>query len=178
MREGDKADRVLVLLTGRTRVLIAADGRLRLLCLRGPGDVVGEVGAALGSRRGATITAAEPVTYATLAASEFRRRLAGDPALATSLVRHMGRRLREADRRQVERMVGDTTRRVAGCLAELSDGRRAPVAVPLTQPDLAELAGASLEATARALRTLREAGHVQTRRGTILVLDPAALART
>jgi CRP-like cAMP-binding protein len=60
-------------------------------------------------------------------------------------------------------------------------GRREPdgieVALPISQEELATWCGASREATVKALRSLRELGHVRTARGRIVVLDEQALAR-
>jgi CRP/FNR family transcriptional regulator len=57
------------------------------------------------------------------------------------------------------------------------DGAPRDVVVHSTQADLAQLAGTSREAASRFLATLQRAGVVTTRRGRIVVHDPAALHR-
>jgi CRP/FNR family cyclic AMP-dependent transcriptional regulator len=51
------------------------------------------------------------------------------------------------------------------------------VIVRSTQADLAQLAGTSREAASRFLATLQRAGILTTKRGRIVVHDPAALHR-
>ena len=51
-----------------------------------------------------------------------------------------------------------------------------PVLVPLTQTDLAELAGATRPTVNRVLRALAAQGFVQLSRGRIVVVDPTRLA--
>ena len=54
---------------------------------------------------------------------------------------------------------------------------RAPVAVPLTQTDIGDLAGASRATTNRVLRGLAADGVVVLHRGSVDVRDRVALAR-
>ena len=48
--------------------------------------------------------------------------------------------------------------------------------VPLSQQDIAEMAGITLETVNRTLRDFRESGVVETGRGRIVVIDANALA--
>ena len=49
MREGDKADHVMVIIEGRTEVCVDENGWERVLAERGPGELVGERGRAPGA---------------------------------------------------------------------------------------------------------------------------------
>jgi CRP/FNR family cyclic AMP-dependent transcriptional regulator len=51
------------------------------------------------------------------------------------------------------------------------------ITLPISQEELASWAGASREATSKALRDLRELGCVETRRRNITVRDVDALSR-
>ena len=55
--------------------------------------------------------------------------------------------------------------------------RRDEIVVQSTQAELAQLAGASREATSRFLASLQRAGVVTCRRGRVIVHDPQALRR-
>jgi CRP/FNR family cyclic AMP-dependent transcriptional regulator len=73
--------------------------------------------------------------------------------------------------------------RVAARLLELGDlfGRReedgARICIPVSQEDLAGTTYASLESVARALRDMRRAQSIETRRGEIVIVDRAAVER-
>ena len=75
----------------------------------------------------------------------------------------------------------DTLGRVSARLVELCDvhgepeGSSVRVTLPITQDELAGWTGASLESTAKALRSLRSLGWISTRRRAIEVHDLAAL---
>ena len=186
LREGEDADRVLSIVAGRVKVTArTARGPAAVLGFRGPGDVVGETGALGGGPRIATVTAVEPVRYLAADAAAFRRHLLQRPELALALAVELGTRLGDAGRRSVEHSSGDTTARVAARLAELAEqfGVDGPagtrIALPLTQDELAGFTGSSVEAVAKALRTLRTAGWVDTGRREITVRDlPALTARS
>lgn len=184
LREGGPPDSVLMLLEGRVKVTAATSrGPAAVLGFRGPGDVIGEIGALTGNPRSATVTAVEPVAYLAAAASDVRRELLAHPQLALDLAVLIAGRLRDTDRRAAEHLTSDTTARVAGRLVELADqygvdeahGRR--LTLPLTQEELAGFAGSSLEAVAKALRTLRQAGWLETGRRELTLRDVDALRR-
>jgi len=77
----------------------------------------------------------------------------------------------------------DTLGRLARVLDELANADGQPtdtgimVDPPLTQHELAGLVGASRESVVRALAELRRRGLVQTGRRSLVVCDPAGLAR-
>jgi hypothetical protein len=61
IQEGDQADHVLVILSGRTRICVEENGKERLLAVRGPGQLVGERGVLEVSARSASVIALETV---------------------------------------------------------------------------------------------------------------------
>jgi CRP/FNR family cyclic AMP-dependent transcriptional regulator len=178
--EGDRSDSVIVIVEGRVKVTVTgADGAESVLGVRGPGAMVGELGAFDGSPRAASVVALEPLTVRILSTAEFRTFLAQQPGAALELVRMLVGRLREADRRRAEFGSYHTLARVAHLLADLIATPEPPatgaVAVRLSQQEIAGLVGASRESVARALATLRTRGLLATGRRTITVLDPGAL---
>ena len=93
-------------------------------------------------------------------------------------------RLRDADRQQVDFAAYQTLGRVARRLVELverfgeeSDDGSVRITLPITQEELAGWAGASREATAKALHELRDLGLIETARRDITVRDLAGLER-
>ncbi|HVQ98507.1 MAG TPA: helix-turn-helix domain-containing protein, partial [Mycobacterium sp.] len=99
------------------------------------------------------------------------------------LLRIFTGRLRDADRKRVEFGVYDTMSRVAHRLVELAERFGEPteagilITLPFTQHELAGWVGASREAVAKALRTFRARGYLQTQRRTVTVLDIEGLRR-
>jgi Cyclic nucleotide-binding domain len=57
MRQDEPADSIMVILGGRTTVVVDDDGRERIVARRGPGDMIGESGRAAGNVRTATVVA-------------------------------------------------------------------------------------------------------------------------
>jgi CRP-like cAMP-binding protein len=72
-----------------------------------------------------------------------------------------------------------TDRRVVRRLLDLCEqygpGPDRPVVIPLTQTDIAELAGATRPSTNRVLRALETEGLLRLRRGQVEVVDRAGL---
>ena len=62
-------------------------------------------------------------------------------------------------------------------LGELFERGVAPVSIPLTQEELAQLAGTTRPTANRVLRSLEEEGIVAIERGRIAIVDVAGLSR-
>ena len=61
IQEGDQADYVIVILSGKTKICVEENGRERVLAVRGPGQLVGERGVLQLSVRSASVIAVETV---------------------------------------------------------------------------------------------------------------------
>jgi CRP-like cAMP-binding protein len=182
--EGTRSDNVVLVLSGRVKVFTTAwDGTENVLAIRGAGALLGELSAIDGAPRSASVSALEPVELLVVGAAEFTSFLHSRPRLLWLLVRMLTSRLRDADRKRIEFGVHDTLGRVARRLVELAErhGESIPegirITVPLTQEELASWVGASREATAKALRALRDRGCLLTQRRAIIVINLAELRR-
>lgn len=174
--EGDRADRVFVVRSGRVKLVATeANGTEAVLAVRSPGDLVGEQAAVDGQPRSASAIALDDVTCSVVPAERFREVLEHEPAAAMALVRLLSERLREAEGRRAEHGALDTAQRLARRLLELA-GDHDTVA-GLNQDDLAALVGASRESIAKALQSLRSAGLVRTGRRSIELVDRDGLRR-
>ena len=183
LARGDVADRVLVVESGRVKVAVTtATGREVVLTFRGPGALLGDQALVDESPRSATVTAVEPVVVFVIAASAFRSYLEAHPRVATAMLITLSARLRESDRRLAEYSAADTLGRICARLVELCETQgdldsdhAVRITLPITQEELAGWTGASIEATAKALRQLRSLGWIATGRRSIEVSDVAAL---
>jgi CRP/FNR family cyclic AMP-dependent transcriptional regulator len=183
LARGEVGDRVLVVETGRVKVSVTTSGgREVVLTFRGPGSLLGDQSLVDESPRSATVTAAEDVSVLVVAASAFRGYLARHPDVALAMMAILSGRLRESDRRLAEYAGADTLGRICARLVELCETQGMPegdspvqITLPITQEELAGWTGASIEATAKALRSLRALGWVATGRRSLEVVDVAAL---
>jgi CRP/FNR family cyclic AMP-dependent transcriptional regulator len=190
--EGDQNDTTYLVLEGRVRVFTGTpEGTEVTLCVRGPGDLIGEMGALdPGGRRSATVIALEPVRCRVIAARELQAFLEAHPRSTLALLRLVIGRLRGADRRRTEFGPYDATRRLARVLIEAADeaatggtntGLRERgtagvlVGLALSQHELSGLIGASRESVARGMAELRRRGLVTTGRRSVTILDPDGL---
>ena len=180
--EGQRAPTLVVIVEGRVKIsTVAYDGQDRLLALRGPGDLLGEMAGLIGGSRTATVTAVDDLRVMSVTREEFERLWRKEPALLAALVRALVRRIEEADRARME-LLDEAPVRVRRLLADLVDrfsepdgsgGRR--IDVSLTQAELASLAFTSRGVVASVLRDLRDRGLVHTGRRELVVTDPEAL---
>ena len=181
--EGQLDAPVVIVQEGRLRVsALASDGRELVLAFRGPGAILGELAALDHGRCSATVTAVDDVRAIVLTAADFHAFLHARPDAAIALLRLLGQRLRDADRKRVEFAALDTVGRVAARIVELSDRFGEPqadgstsITLTLSQEELATWVGSSREATVKALAQLRGLGLVETGRRRILVHDIQAL---
>jgi CRP/FNR family cyclic AMP-dependent transcriptional regulator len=184
MYEGQAGTEVLVLVSGRVKVTyLTEDGREVILDFRGPGELLGELAVVDGSPRSNTIQAIEPVQTLAISSADFRHLVASRPTLANTLLQHVIRRSKDSDRKVVEFGASHTLGRVAARLVEMVErfGTAAAgghvIDLPITQEELAGWTGASREAVAKALHSLREGGLITTERRRFTVLDLAGLER-
>jgi CRP/FNR family cyclic AMP-dependent transcriptional regulator len=191
--EGDQNDTTYLVLEGRVRVFTGTpEGNEVTLCVRGPGDLIGEMGALdPGGRRSANVIALEPVRCRVIAARELQAFLEAHPRSTLALLRLVIGRLRGADRRRTEFGPYDATRRLARVLIEAADeaaagapahgGRRdgsaagVQLGLALSQHELSGLIGASRESVARGMAELRRRGLVTTGRRSVTILDADGL---
>ncbi|MDY7099927.1 MAG: Crp/Fnr family transcriptional regulator [Actinomycetota bacterium] len=180
--EGSRSDHVLVLRQGRAKITSSQpDGRVVLLAVRGPVELMGELSSLDpdGAPHSATVVALDEVTAQVVPNGEFVEFLRHHPNVLLALTQTLITRLRESDRRRIEYGSYDTLNRVARALADIAEAhgvrRDGHLELSLTQEELAGIVAASRESVARALRTLREQGMVQTSRRSISVTDPERL---
>jgi CRP-like cAMP-binding protein len=168
---------VVIIESGVAKAVVTTeDGAEVALALRGPGDILGELAAVAGGRRSASVVAVEPIAALVLSTESFRSYLHEHPGAALVLLGALAERNRDATRRHAEFGTYDTRLRLARLIAHLAETYGEPnergVRVRLlTQDELASFCAASREAVARALRTLRDEGLVETGRRTVTVTD-------
>jgi CRP-like cAMP-binding protein len=179
---GDPGDSVQVVARGHFALrLVTPPGDVCMTRVFGPGDMFGRV--ALG-----TIEAVRDATVLSLDDSEtfelFRGQLdelrAAHPSVNDALIAMAGLELRRVSIRLLEALYIDADRRVRRRLLELGEDYRdgsGPPAIPLTQEDIAALAGTSRATVSRVLAEEQRRGTIAKRRRSIELLDVEELSR-
>jgi CRP/FNR family cyclic AMP-dependent transcriptional regulator len=180
---GDPADSLHLIVKGRFAVRIATPlGDTATLSVRGPGDTYGEL-ALLGeeSTRSATVSALEPGETHSIYRNDFMRLRREHPHVNEVLTGILAEHMRQLSEQLIEAYYVPADRRVLRRVRDLVEiyGGRGPeaVVVPLTQEDIAGLAGTSRATVNRVLREEERRGTVELRRGKTVVLDFDELVR-
>jgi CRP-like cAMP-binding protein len=178
---GDPADTLHLIVRGYFAARLETRlGDTVTMAVHGPGDSFGEL-ALLESEQSrstpvAALSAAE--TYA-VRGDDFDRLRQEYPEVNDVLARVLAQRLRRTTELLTEALFVSAELRVLRRLADLAwlYGARAPdTVVPLSQHELAQLAGTSRATVNRVLRAEAEQGTVALGRNRITVVDPDRLA--
>ncbi|WP_059008146.1 Crp/Fnr family transcriptional regulator [Streptomyces specialis] len=182
MREAEETTFVLILLdgvvkaTGRTH-----DNRDALLAVRMGGDLVGEFAAVDGRPRSATVTTCGPVVARVVTRGDFLHCTRHDPRIAQAVDESIVAKLRVATTHRIDFTGCDAPTRLARVLYQITMtygervGAGAVIRWPITQPELATLAGTAEPTVHKALRRLRDEGVVSTGYRTFRVENLAEL---
>ncbi len=176
---------VTIVVAGWLRVFRnAAFVRDVTLVLAGPGEVLAP-GSLFGDRSGES--GAEAITEAgvlVVAPQTLARHGEADPALYARIARSLARRTLQVQRKLEAFSRATVEARVAAALLDVAEGGATPLAggalrldLPLSQEDLAGLAGTTRESCSSAVAAFARAGLVRgSRLRGLVLLDPAGLA--
>jgi CRP-like cAMP-binding protein len=179
----DPGDSVHLIAKGRFAVRVMTPlGDVATLAVLGVGDNFGETALlAAEARRAATVSALEPAETFALHESDLAQLREDFPAVDRILFAVLAAGLRRTDELLLEALYLPVDRRLRRRLLELAriyggEGG-GEVEIPLTQAELATMAGTSRATANQILRAEEEAGTLELGRGRLLVRDRAALAR-
>jgi CRP/FNR family transcriptional regulator, cyclic AMP receptor protein len=180
--EGDACTDVIALVVGWAKVVSSTpEGGRALLGLRFGGDLVGEQSALERRPRSASVIAAGLVQARVLSRHDFLAFLMDWPDAGVALGQTLSAKLRWATGRRVDLSGLPVLARLARVLTELAELDGTPVrpgmelGYALSQPEFAEMIGASEPSVHKALRQLRVAAVIGTGYRRIVIRDPAAL---
>jgi CRP/FNR family transcriptional regulator, cyclic AMP receptor protein len=176
----DPADSLHLVQKGRFAIRIMTPlGETATVGVRGPGDSFGEMALVdEGARRAATVAALEDAETFAVYQGEFQRVRSRHPQVDRILIGFLTAEVRRLDELLLEALYIPVERRVLRRLVELGGtyaGRDGEI--PLTQEQLAELAGTSRATVNRVLRDEQRRGTVELRRGRTIVTKPEEVAR-
>ena len=175
--EGDPAASLHLVAKGRVAIRVTTPlGDVATLDLLGPGSVLGEMALlAPGGVRSATAVALEPTETHTVDSTTFAELRREQPMLTDVLVALLAARVRQLNDRLLEALYVPADVRLLRRILELADVYGADI--PLTQEDLAGLAGATRATVNRVLAREAKAGAVSLGRGRLTIADRTALER-
>jgi CRP-like cAMP-binding protein len=182
--EGDPATHVFILLDGWVKIIsVSEDGHESVLALRGAGDIVGEAAGETTGSRNATMEAIVSVRALIVGYDRFSSFLDTHQGGGHAYRRVMVHRWRDAEMMLRIRTATNGAQRLAGLLVDLAErlGGHAEgvieIALPLSQDELASLAGTSRATVARALNGWRTRGLIRTGQRRITLTDVPGLRR-
>ena len=180
---GDPGDAMHVVRKGRFAVQNTTGGLdVNTMAILGPGDHFGELALlSEDSIRTASVVALEPGETLSLHRVDFEKVLREYPLASTVLLNALRGQVERLSARLAEALYVSADTRVRHRLVELADmyatDDGAPVTIPLTQEDVASLAGTSRATVNRVLGEEKDAATVDVRRGKVAVVDRVKLAQ-
>jgi CRP/FNR family transcriptional regulator, cyclic AMP receptor protein len=179
----DPADSMHLVGKGRFAVRVTTPlGEPATIAIRGPGDSFGEM-ALVGreAKRSATVEALEEAETFCVYEHDFHQLRRQHPAVNELVTRFLVSEVRMLNERLLEALYVPVERRVLRRLNELASlygrGDEAQADIPLTQEELAGLAGASRATVNGVLREAKRKGLLELGRGKTRILDREELAR-
>lgn len=168
--EADWGESLMVVISGLAKVRsYNTDGEESVLSLIGAGELLGELSVLDGDARSADVVTLSPVKLLKLQGNTFKRVLQDNISLALGIARLEASRLRDLNRR-FGLQKSDATTRLLDTLAYIASKNGAednPLALmpPLSQGEIAILAGLARETASRTMSKLRSRGVVSEENG-------------
>jgi CRP-like cAMP-binding protein len=128
-------------------------------------------------RRAATVAALEEAETFSIFKDDFHRIRRQHPGVTDVLIAFLAGEVIRQNELLLEALYLPVERRVIRRLGELAEMYAAAGEIPLTQEELAEMAGASRATVNAVLRQEQERGTIELRRGRIAVTKSEELAR-
>src|SRR5919204_2082182 len=170
-REGEPAERLFLIDSGRVKLSIASPGGQELLIgVLGRGQIFGELAVIDRGPRAMDARAMEDTRVYALESDVFWTMLENRPALARRLLELMARRLRRADQTSQDLVFFDAPTRLARRLLQLAEEHGGPVGsgeeaikvtVRVTQEELAQMIGVTRESANRLVASFSERGWIE-----------------
>ena len=175
-QEGDPGDFLLVILSGKVKVMISGKGGEEfILTMLEAGSFFGEMAVLEGGYRSATVVTVEPSEFLRIEKKDFSELLRKQPRIALKILKSLSQRLRKATEQIRSLVMFNIYGRVGRCLLNLAEtqGERVNEQLAIVNhpsfKDLAQMVGCSRETLSRAMKTLRNDGCLTITRNTIYI---------
>lgn len=184
LREGEPGHTAYLLLRGCVKVRGNKAEWEPLLAIRVGGDLIGEMAMLSRKSRSASVLTCSPTTARAVPAEQLRSFLLRRPEVTLEIASILSERLRWSNERRIDVAALDPRGRISRVLLTLAETYGRPVGdgwdlgAPLTQAEIAALAGIRLPTAEKALRGFAEAGLIRLGYRTTVVLDLDTLRKT
>jgi CRP/FNR family transcriptional regulator, cyclic AMP receptor protein len=177
--EGDPGDSLHLVQRGHVAVRVTTPlGDVATFTVVGPGQTFGELALLDDAEiRTATVVALEPTETWALHRDQFNRLRAENPAVDRVLVEVLAGYVRRLSDQLVQALYLPADKRVVRAILSLAEVYRDRRDIPLTQDDLASLAGTSRATANRVLGQLEQSGALVVSRGHVTVVDQDRVTR-
>lgn len=179
--EGDVADGMYIIVSGHVAVQCTLPaGESGTLVVLGPGDVFGELALVSPGRRNAavvTLSATTLLKVSSAALDGVRERV---DAIDRVLMEALAMEVRRLSALLMEALYLPAEDRIIRRVAELAsvfaaDEATTEIVVPLTQTDIAQMAGTTRPTVSRVLGSAEAAGELRVERGRLHIINVGAL---
>ncbi|MEU0532593.1 Crp/Fnr family transcriptional regulator [Amycolatopsis tolypomycina] len=184
IRQGDPAQYSLLVLQGSVKVVVGTErGRDVVIAVRGPGDLLGEMATLERRPRSAHVITCSAVQARIIHSPELTDFLGRNVEVSLAVARMLSERLRSADRRGIDFVVCPAPVRVVRVLLDVvqqhgsAAGPERELGIPLSQAEIASMAGTGLSTVEKAFRRLESEGVLGRRYRRVLIVDLPALRR-
>lgn len=179
--EGDPGDTLHLISKGRVAVRVTTPlGDTATLAILGAGAFFGELAlVSTETHRSSSVVALEKTETLSVSLEDFENLQRAHPSVGRFLIAILAAQIRRLSDQVLDALYVGADQRVLRRLSELAAIYAAPddTVIPLTQEDLATLAGTSRATVNRVLGEAEKDGLVSISRMKIHVLDPATLER-
>jgi CRP/FNR family transcriptional regulator len=180
--EGEAPEALFIIRTGKVKVVRhSTDGKDVVLRVCGPGNLLGTVAVFDGGGYPGTAQVIEPCATLVITRNDCLTLVNRYPVFALAVIADLGTRLRSSAEQIRSLAVERVEQRIARVLLKLAEsaGSDAPegrvIEMPLTRQDVADMTGTTVETAIRVMSKFRRLELIKTRRGKVVLVDPAAL---
>jgi len=175
---GDPGDTLIVVVSGQVKIAVrSADGAELTLTVVGPGATIGEVSVADGGQRSADVETVTDSQLLFVPRATVLAVCARIPAVAQALTNAIAAALRRLTETTSDLVFLDLPRRVAKMLLSQPRSNDGVLSQQLTQEEYARLVGSTRQSVNIALRAFERRGWIELHDRSVMVKQPAALAR-
>lgn len=167
IEQGQKSDRLIILLTGRARVVTRdSRGREAIIAFIDAGGHVGEMSLIDNEPHSASVLAEMPCDALVLERAGFQQFAPEKDSMAHCMLIALVQRLRRADGKIESLALLDVYGRVARAMLEFAEPKSNDeqtehvVRTKITKQDLAKMVGASREMVSRVMKDLEQDGYI------------------
>jgi CRP-like cAMP-binding protein len=164
-RQGDPADAVFYILSGKTKVTVMSEqGKEAVVAVLGPGDFFGEGCLAGQLLRLATVTALSECSITQIPKAEIVSVIHAEPAFAELFISHLLARNSRVEADLVDQLFNSSEKRLARTLLLLAnfgkEGEPEPILAKISQETLAEMIGTTRSRVSHFMNKFRKLGLI------------------